>query len=376
MDEVLHSFLEGKLSKEQFQEMFALHYTSEQQLHVELRNCIQICIQSGRDERTYEAVHHLLDMAAGISCLALRKNLLEYMYAQLSPLEGIRSELLAKCCLQLAAVFDAENDYENLCAALETLEKHANLESDLEQLLLLRIRLGENYIKLGKPEKAILLMRTSMPIAHKTNNHQLLMELQLCNARALDETFQFLDAARSYYKALQYKVPGNEIVFIENLSLAIQCLILATPSMIVLQFLQELSLLPNVTELPLFNFIKKYLQRKFITLEDANSILPFLLPHQVQYMHTLIANPKHFLETNLLFVSEFYEVASLENLANYFHITVKELDAVLANMIFQQRIRASIDQFAGYITFLPDSEKMLSRPNYIENISQILNQYG
>ncbi|EPX74718.1 COP9/signalosome complex subunit Csn4 [Schizosaccharomyces octosporus yFS286] len=376
MDEVLHSFLEGKLSKEQFQATLALHYTNEQGLYEELRSCIQICIQSGRDERTYEAFHHLLDMTAGISSLAIRKSLLEYMYAQLSPLEGIRSELLAKCSLLLAAVFEAENDYENLCSALETLEKHANLETDLEQLLLLRIRLGENYIKFGKPEKAILLMRTSMPIAHKTNDHQLLMELQLCNARALDETLQFLDAARSYYKALQYKVPGNEIVFLENLSLAIQCLFLATPSQVVLQFLQELSLLPNVKELPLYPFLNKYLKRNFVTPEDANSILPFLLPHQVQYMHTLIANPKHFLETNLLFVSDFYEVASLESLAKIFGITTKELDSVLTNMIFQHRIRVTIDQFAGYVSFLPNSEKPLNRPNYIENLSQILNQYG
>ncbi|CAB16573.1 COP9/signalosome complex subunit Csn4 [Schizosaccharomyces pombe] len=376
MEEVVHYFLEGNMPVAQFREALALHYTNEKELFEQAKRCLNICCGSNNFAKRNDVLFSLLDVAVSISSLELRKELISELYVPVQSLEEAPSEYLVSCCLQLATIYEAEQNFELLCSSLEAVEKHGHFENDLEQLLLLRIRLGDAYLKLGKAEKAILTVRTSIPLAFKVSNDQLLMELQLCNARALDETGQFLEAAKCYYRVLQYKVPGNELIYRENLCSVAQCLLLAIPSPIVLQFLQEISLQPSVREIPFYSLVEKYLKRKFIGKEDGAFLLPFLLPHQVIHMNRLIEDGRHFLETNILFLSEFFEVSSTSILAKHFKLSEEQVDTVVADMVIQERLNASIDQCEGYITFLPEYGKANNLPNYVNKIATVLQHYG
>uniref|UniRef100_A0A0D3FF05 COP9 signalosome complex subunit 4 n=1 Tax=Oryza barthii TaxID=65489 RepID=A0A0D3FF05_9ORYZ len=192
-----------------------------------------------------------------------------------------------------------------------------------------------------------------------TNSHQELLNLQykVCYARILDLKRRFLEAALRYYdiSQIEQRQIGDEEIdenaLEQALSAAVTCTILAGAGPQRSRVLATLYKDERCSKLKIYPI----LQKKAL-LPDKSTVLD-----------------RAMIEHNLLSASKLYTNISFDELGALLGIDPRKAEKIASRMIYEDRMRGSIDQVEAVIHFEDDTEELQQWDQQIAGLCQALN---
>ncbi|ONI32714.1 hypothetical protein PRUPE_1G381600 [Prunus persica] len=196
--------------------------------------------------------------------------------------------------------------------------------------------------------------------------HEVLnLQYKVCYARILDLKRRFLEAALRYYEfsQIEKRQIGDEEIDEEALeqalSAAVTCTILAAAG-------------PQRSRV-LATLYKVYLER-ILRKPEIDAFSEELKPHQKALLpDNFTVLDRAMIEHNLLSASKLYTNISFDELGTLLGIEPHKAEKIASKMIYEDRMRGSIDQVEAVIHFEDDTEELQQWDQQIVGLCQALN---
>lgn len=181
---------------------------------------------------------------------------------------------------------------------------------------------------------------------------------RFCVARILDSKRKFEDAAMRYYQ-FSHVQPGQhgethitQSDSFEALNCAITCAILAPAGprrsrVLAILFNDERS-----RSLPVFRMLESIYMGRLLKKAQVDAFRPTLRPHQLATQSDgMTVLDRAVIEHNLLAASRLYINIRFEELGAVLNVSPEKAESTAATMIYEDRMRAVIDQVEGIVEF-------------------------
>ncbi|KAG8073863.1 hypothetical protein GUJ93_ZPchr0006g41195 [Zizania palustris] len=186
-----------------------------------------------------------------------------------------------------------------------------------------------------------------------TNSHQELLNLQykVCYARILDLKRRFLEAALRYYdiSQIEQRQIGDEEIdenaLEQALSAAVTCTILAGAGPQRSRVLATLYKDERCSKLKIYPILQKVYLERILRKPEIEAFAEELRPHQKALLpdrSTVL--DRAMIEHNLLSASKLYTNISFDELGTLLGIDPRKAEKIASRMIYEDRMRGSIDQ--------------------------------
>uniref|UniRef100_A0A0D9Z3F1 COP9 signalosome complex subunit 4 n=1 Tax=Oryza glumipatula TaxID=40148 RepID=A0A0D9Z3F1_9ORYZ len=200
-----------------------------------------------------------------------------------------------------------------------------------------------------------------------TNSHQELLNLQykVCYARILDLKRRFLEAALRYYdiSQIEQRQIGDEEIdenaLEQALSAAVTCTILAGAGPQRSRVLATLYKDERCSKLKIYPILQKVFLERILRKPEIEAFAEELRPHQKALLpdkSTVL--DRAMIEHNLLSASKLYTNISFDELGALLGIDPRKAEKIASRMIYEDRMRGSIDQVEAVIHFEDDTEEL------------------
>ncbi|EEB08575.1 COP9/signalosome complex subunit Csn4 [Schizosaccharomyces japonicus yFS275] len=342
----------------------------------DLFECISYYLSPERYKESVSQQEVLLTYFGETKELDKRKSLLLHFHERIQNLSDVRRNVYVNCCLQLASIEEEQGQYEAAIPFLKEVENVMVKDDENEQILLVRLRIADNYMKTKQYDKAAMLLRTSIQYLNREKNEQLVTDFLFCNARTLDETHQYGDAALNYSKVLDYESRLQDPIVSECVRMTAICIFLSQPTTELADLLLKLYVHPLSKTTDIYPMLKKCARYEILDRKDATRLLPCLAAHQVTFVQDIMLAQKNvFLELNIALYSRNYLRASIPVFAKHLCVSPAALQYTLIDMIKDQRLNAHIDQVNGIVTFHDHTKAGIYAKN-LERLCENLEKYG
>ncbi|KAF2937792.1 COP9 signalosome complex subunit 4 isoform X1 [Oryza sativa Japonica Group] len=215
-----------------------------------------------------------------------------------------------------------------------------------------------------------------------TNSHQELLNLQykVCYARILDLKRRFLEAALRYYdiSQIEQRQIGDEEIdenaLEQALSAAVTCTILAGAGPQRSRVLATLYKDERCSKLKIYPILQKVFLERILRKPEIEAFAEELRPHQKALLpdkSTVL--DRAMIEHNLLSASKLYTNISFDELGALLGIDPRKAEKIASRMIYEDRMRGSIDQVEAVIHFEDDTEELQQWDQQIAGLCQALN---
>ncbi|PHT50916.1 COP9 signalosome complex subunit 4 [Capsicum baccatum] len=268
-----------------------------------------------------------------------------------------------------------------------------------EKVLRIRELLAESYeceqqwSKAGQMLSGIALdsaMRMMTQLMHKLlyiklplNLRTLRMKYCICStrftARILDLKRKLLEAALRYYdiskidKQLTNGEEIDEAVLAQALAAAVTCTILAAAGPQRSHVLATLYKDERCSKLKIYSILQKVYLERILRKSEIDAFAEELKPHQKALLPDNFTVLDHaMIEYNLLSASKLYKNISFDELGTLLGIPPQKAEKTASTMIFEDRMRGSIDQVEGIIHFEDDTEERQQWDEQIMGLCQAL----
>lgn len=263
----------------------------------------------------------------------------------------------------LAELYMEEEEYIEAAKALAAI----NLESSARQYTDVQkaekyVKIAELYLQEDETVDAENFINRASRFIHNVQDWTLKLRYQVSYARILDSKRKFLDAALRYYEFSQSKpdeVDPEDLL--ELLTKGVMCAILASAGPQRTRLLGTLYKDERVKNSEHFAILEKMYMEQLIRRPELVQFEKSLLAHQKAVLangFTVLENS--FLEHNLLAASRVYNSISLEELGKLLETDAESAERVAATMIFEERMKGSIDQQSGFLEFENADDEVLS----------------
>ena len=228
-----------------------------------------------------------------------------------------------------------------------------------------------NLLEEDEAIQAMQFLNRANLLIHETNNKKYILFFKLCQARILDATRKFLEAASKYCTPLLSKVSNKDDLSFEQmvdeserlqcLSAAITCAVLAPAGPARSRILATLYKDERASQyLPTdYAILEKMYFLRLLTQDEVNEFAKSLKPHQLAVLPgdnaqqvTVLSNA--VLEHNLAAASQVYRNIAFDELGKLLGVDGMEAERYAATMIEQGRMKGWIDQPDGIIYFEED----------------------
>ena len=315
-----------------------------------------------------------------ISVIATRP-LLDRFISSLKPLPAnirIQVGLPAITVLQTRATSVEEQDAllrETLADAYEEVEEYSDAARVLqgihldssqrhisdEEKIRMWIRIIRLYLEDDDAGGAEMFLNKIKNLPTKTEDPALQLHFQLSQARILDARQRFLEASQEYL-AVSLASGVDEEDRLQALSAAIRCVVLAPAGPQRSRALSRLYKDDRSSSLEEYSTLEKIFRDQLLTEDEVTNFASGLVPHQLaQTADGLTVLDKAVIEHNLLAASRLYENIQVDDLGLILGLKAsgemtagEKAEAYAARMLEQGRLKGSIDQIEGVISF--DSE--------------------
>lgn len=225
-----------------------------------------------------------------------------------------------------------------------------------------------NLLEEDEAIQAMQYLSRATSILHETSkNTEMVLYYKLCQARILDATRKFLDAAIKYCTIsapssvlmvddLSFETLVQESERLRCLSAAVTCAVLAPAGPQRSRILAILYKDDRVAQnLPTdFAILEKMHFLRLLTPQEVTEFAKSLKPHQLALLPgdqqvTVLSNA--VLEHNLAAASQVYDNIGFDELGRLLGINGLEAEKYAATMIEQGRLKGWIDQPSGFIYF-------------------------
>jgi len=272
---------------------------------------------------------------------------------------------------KIAATILAEVDLNSTINKMEVQQK-ANLivrcaESFLQEedntsaeTILSLARTFMNEVEASLSSTQFNLSNKMQDAAHQSAPSLLQLRYRVTKAKVDDANRKFVEAARLYYELSN--TPDMSIPVHEKLELlgnAVTCAVLgkAGPQRSrILGVLYKDDRLPSLTQLPKFSSHASVLTKMYTERLLSNSELAIFEASLAVHQKALTSDgrsivEKAVIEHNMQAAGKIYDNITFVELASILHLDSIEAEAVAAKMISEKRLRASIDQTVGILSF-------------------------
>ncbi|KAM1176713.1 hypothetical protein PS1_016466 [Malus domestica] len=214
-----------------------------------------------------------------------------------------------------------------------------------------------------------------------TIQHEVLtLEYKICYARILDLKRRFSEAALRYYDFSQIEkrqIGDQEIdeeALEQALSAAVTCTILAAAGPQRSRVLATLYKDERCSKLKIYPILQKVYLERILRKPEIEAFAEELKPHQKALLpDNFTVLDRAMIEHNLLSASKLYTNISFEELGTLLGIEPHKAEKIASKMIYEDRMRGSIDQVEAVIHFQDDSEELQQWDQQIVGLCQALN---
>ena len=163
---------------------------------------------------------------------------------------------------------------------------------------------------------------------------------------------QFMQASLSYFELSQKAEIVAESDLLNLLTSAVTCAILAAAGPQRSRMLANLYKDIRTKQLQHFDILEKMYLDRFLKMSEVKKFEEGLLPHQksiVSDNYTVLQYA--VLQHNIVAISKIYNNISFGELANLLEIPAKDSESMVATMVAENRIQATLDQLNKIVSF-------------------------
>ncbi|PKA59925.1 COP9 signalosome complex subunit 4 [Apostasia shenzhenica] len=281
---------------------------------------------------------------------------------------------------KLAELYESERQWSKAAQMLSGIDLDSGIRIDDAKKLAKCVKIATLYLEDDDSVNAEAFVNKASFLVGNSQHEAISLQYKVCYARILDLKRKFLEAALRYYDISQIEKRhiSDEVVdedaLEQTLSAAVTCTILAAAGPQRSRVLATLYKDERCTKLKIYPILQKVYLERILRKPEIDAFAEGLKPHQKAFLpDNFTVLDRAMIEHNLLSASKLYTNISFEELGALLGIAPQKAEKIASRMIYEDRMRGSIDQVEAVIHFEDDTEELQQWDQQIVGLCQALN---
>ncbi|WVZ55841.1 hypothetical protein U9M48_006449 [Paspalum notatum var. saurae] len=310
-----------------------------------------------------------------------QKEVAHYALTQIQPRVVSFEEQVVVIREKLAELYESEQQWSKAAQMLSGIDLDSGIRMlDDTNKLSKCVQIARLYLEDDDAVNAEAFINKASFLVTNSQQEVLNLQYKVCYARILDLKRKFLEAALRYYDISQIeqrKIGDEEIdenALEQALSAAVTCTILAGAGPQRSRVLATLYKDERCSKLKVYPILQKVYLERILRKPEIDAFAEELRPHQKALLpdrSTVL--DRAMIEHNLLSASKLYTNISFDELGTLLGIDPRKAEKIASRMIYEDRMRGSIDQVEAVIHFDDDTEELQQWDQQIAGLCQALN---
>ncbi|KAL8153954.1 hypothetical protein V2J09_011714 [Rumex salicifolius] len=324
----------------------------------------------------------------------LQKEIAHYTLNQIQPRVVSFEEQVLIIREKLAELYESEQQWSKAAQMLSGIDLDSGMRVIDDTYRLSKcVQIARLYLEDDDATSAESFINKASFLVSNSQHEVLNLQYKVCYARVLDLKRKFLEAALRYYDISQIEKRQigdeeiDEAALEQALAAAVTCTILAAAGPQRSRVLATLYKDERCSKLKIYPILQKvlfaiihvfeqnvYLER-ILRKPEIDAFAEELKPHQKALLpDNFTVLDRAMIEHNLLSASKLYTNISFGELGTLLGIPPHKAEKIASRMIYEDRMRGSIDQVEAIIHFDDDTEELQRWDQQIVGVCQALNE--
>ncbi|KAK6939438.1 Proteasome component (PCI) domain [Dillenia turbinata] len=310
-----------------------------------------------------------------------QKEIAHYALAQIQPRVVSFEEQVLIIREKLAELYESEQQWSKAAQMLSGIDLDSTMRAIDDTFRLSKcVQIARLYLEDDDAVKAEAFINKASFLVSNSQHEVLNLQYKVCYARILDLKRKFLEAALRYYhiSQIEKRQIGDEIIdedaLEQALSAAVTCTILAAAGPQRSRVLATLYKDERCSKLKIYPILQKVYLERILRKPEIDAFAEELKAHQKALLpDNFTVLDRAMIEHNLLSASKLYTNISFDELGTLLGIPPHKAEKIASHMIYEDRMRGSIDQVEAVIHFEDDTEELQQWDQQIVSLCQALN---
>ncbi|PKU71304.1 COP9 signalosome complex subunit 4 [Dendrobium catenatum] len=309
-----------------------------------------------------------------------QKDIAHYALTQVQPRVVSFEDQVLAFREKLADLYESEKQWSKAAQMLSGIDLDSGIRIDDAKKLSKCVKIATLYLEDDDAVNAEAFINKASFLVGNSQQESVSLQYKMCYARILDLKRKFLEAALRYYDIFQiekHHIDDQEVnadALEVTLSAAVTCTILAAAGPQRSRVLATLYKDERCTKLKIYPILQKVYLERILRKPEIDAFANELRPHQKALLpDNFTVLDRAMIEHNLLSASKLYTNISFEELGALLGIAPQKAEKIASRMIYEDRMRGSIDQVEAVIHFDDDTEELQQWDQQIVGLCQALN---
>ncbi|KAK2433301.1 COP9 signalosome complex subunit [Trifolium repens] len=310
-----------------------------------------------------------------------QKEIAHYILAQIQPRIVSFEEQVLVIREKLAELYESEEQWSKAAQMLSGIDLDSGMRVIDDTFRLSKcVQIACLYLEDDDAVNAEAFINKASFLVSNSQQEVLNLKYKVCYARILDLKRKFLEAALRYYDISQIEKRQigdeeiNEEALGQALSAAVTCTILAGAGPQRSRVLATLYKDERCSKLKIYPILQKVYLERILRKPEIDAFAEELKPHQKAILpDNFTVLDRAMIEHNLLSASKLYTNISFDELGTLLGIPPPKAEKIASRMIYEDRMKGSIDQVEAIIHFDDDTEELQRWDQQIVGLCQALN---
>ncbi|XP_054789593.1 COP9 signalosome complex subunit 4-like [Prosopis cineraria] len=309
-----------------------------------------------------------------------QKEIAHYALAEIQPRVVSFEEQVLIIREKLAELYESEQEWSKAAQMLSGIDLDSGMRSIDDTFRLAKcIQIARLYLGDDDAVNAEAFINKASFLVSNSQQEVLNLQYKVCYARILDLKRKFLEAALRYYdiSQIEKRQIGDEVIedaLKQALPAAVTCTILAAAGPQRSRVLATLYKDERCSKLKIYPILQKVYLERILRKPEIDAFAEELKAHQKALLpDNFTVLDRAMIEHNLLSASKLYTNISFDELGTLLGIPPHKAEKIASRMIYEDRMRGSIDQVEAVIHFEDDTEELQRWDQQIVGLCQSLN---
>lgn len=310
-----------------------------------------------------------------------QKEIGHYILNQIQPRVVSFEEQVLIIREKLADLYESEHQWSRAAQMLSGIDLDSSMRVIDDRFRLSKcVKIASLYLEDDDAVNAEAFINKASFLVSNSQDEVLNLQYKACYARILDLKRKFLEAALRYYdiSQIEKRQIGDELIdedaLEQALSAAVTCTILAAAGPQRSRVLATLYKDERCSKLKIYPILQKVYLERILRKPEIDAFAEELKPHQKALLpDNFTVLDRAMIEHNLLSASKLYTNIRFDELGTLLGIPPNKAEKIASRMIYEDRMRGSIDQVEAVIHFEDDTEELQQWEQQIVGVCQSLN---
>ncbi|KAB2096613.1 hypothetical protein ES319_A01G119600v1 [Gossypium barbadense] len=295
-----------------------------------------------------------------------QKEISHYTLDQIQPRVVSFEEQVLFIREKLAELYESEQQCSKAAQILSGIDLDSGMRVIDDTFRLSKcVQIARLYLEDDDAVNAEAFINKASFLISNSQHEVLILQYKVCYARILDMKRKFLEAALRYYdiSQIEKRQIGDEIIdedaLEQALSAAVTCTILAAAGPQRSRVLATLYKDERCSKLKIYPILQKVYLERILRKPEIDAFAEELKPHEKTVLpDNFTVLDRAIIEHNILSASKLYTNISFDELGTLLGIPPHKAEKIASRMIYEDRMRGSIDQVEAVIHFEDDTEEL------------------